>query len=79
MRITFRGCRILANDPTRGLETDITQLVRQLGQYDILGNRDSVPQDMYKSWKILVLGSAEYDSTAYSIVAETARRLNERR
>jgi hypothetical protein len=59
------------NDKTNN-DLCITKFVKYLSQFSILHDYGEVPNRYYQSWKILVLGSSEYDSRAYNII-ETAQ------
>ena len=68
MRILFRVNNIYARDDTLNAEHRITQLVNYLKQFTIIGGVNQVPDKYYHAWKILVLGSSEYDKDAYQIL-----------
>jgi hypothetical protein len=72
MRILFRGKNIYTRDDTLNAEHRITQLVNYLKDFTMIGGVKSVPARYYHSWRILVLGSSEYDNQAYQILREAS-------
>ena len=64
MRIIFRGDDIYMRDDKTNNELKITDLVNYLKRFDVWNGYEKVPDEYYHVWKILVLGSSEFDSTA---------------
>jgi hypothetical protein len=69
MRIRFRGNKtFMQSDSQLNTELDITDFVKYLAQFDIWSGYAEVPEPYYQSWKILILGSSEYDRHAFDII-----------
>ncbi|MFA5300566.1 MAG: hypothetical protein WC389_20455 [Lutibacter sp.] len=72
MRIIFRYKKIYMLNDALNKETDITKLVNYLKNFD----RYSVPQKYYQAWKILVLGTSEYDKNRCEIIEYASNELS---
>ena len=67
-RIIFRGDRIYLRDDIDNREILITDFVDYLKRFSIWPGYNRVPNEYYQAWKILVLGTSEYDDDAIRII-----------
>lgn len=67
-RILFRGNNIYLHEDGTNIETPIHCLVNYLKQFDVWSSYEKVPEEFYHAWKILILGSNEYDENAIRII-----------
>jgi hypothetical protein len=68
MRIIFRGNDTVMHDDKHNNDLTITGFVDYLRQFGIWQGYMKVPDTYYQAWKILILGTNEYDNHAFDII-----------